>query len=391
MAAANDDKLKKYKSLFSTTLSTGIGTGTGDTLTPATVTGLPTDTGITLTIDRVDSGGTGTPTKLERITGVIAGGNLTSYVRAIDSSTEQAHTAGAVIEMVFNADDWNDMVDWGLTEHNQDGTHSDITASTISASTVSASAVTSTGPITAATTMTTADIVATVADDGDKVGLTITQNDVTNDPVAALITNAGTNHGLSIQQTGVTAAGDYGLYLYSNANQANTVLAYLHQDNAASAGGVMTLQNDGTSKALFVDNNLTTHAAAVVHIDDESTETSWSTLYITSARESKVLEIVKEGSGAGSGLQISNAGTGDGIFIDNNNTGAAISIDHDCNSSGTFGPAIEIATANAAGSTYAFTFAGDCFSGTGGAGATDKHLLCKIDSVAYKIPCTSVA
>ena len=138
--AANTDKLKKYKSLFSTTLSVGIGTGTSDTITPSTVVGLPTDTAITLTFDRVDSGGTATPTKLERITGVISGGNLTSYVRAKDSTTEQAHSGGAVIEMVWNAQDWNDMVTWGLVGHNQDGSHG---ASSIVASNLSASSVTS--------------------------------------------------------------------------------------------------------------------------------------------------------------------------------------------------------------------------------------------------------
>jgi hypothetical protein len=123
MPALNTDLLKKSKSLFSTTLSTGIGTGTSDTITPASVAGLPTDTAITITIDRVDSSGVATPAKLERITGVISGGNLTSYVRGVDGTTEQAHSGGAVIEMVWNADDLNDMVDWGLAEHNQDGTH----------------------------------------------------------------------------------------------------------------------------------------------------------------------------------------------------------------------------------------------------------------------------
>lgn len=148
MAASATDLLKKYKSLFSTTLSTGIGTGTGDTLTPATVTGLPTDTGITLTIDRVDSGGTSLGSQVERITGVISAGNLTSYVRAKDSTTEQAHAGGAVIEMVWNAQDWNDLVDWGLVSHTQAGylkqnavVASMITASSITASKITASAV----------------------------------------------------------------------------------------------------------------------------------------------------------------------------------------------------------------------------------------------------------
>jgi hypothetical protein len=131
--AASSDKLKKYKSLYSSTLSTGIGTGTTDTITPASVTGLPTDTAITLTFDRVNSGGEATPTKMERIKGVISGGNLTSYVRAIDGSTEQAHTAGAVIEMIWNAADWNDLVDWGLVEHNQDGTHKGALVTTLKA------------------------------------------------------------------------------------------------------------------------------------------------------------------------------------------------------------------------------------------------------------------
>ena len=96
MPAANTDLLKKYRSLFSTTLTTGIGTGTSDTITPSTVTGLPTDTAITLTFDRVNSGGSSLGAKVERITGVISGGNLTSYIRGQDNTTEQAHTGGGL-------------------------------------------------------------------------------------------------------------------------------------------------------------------------------------------------------------------------------------------------------------------------------------------------------
>lgn len=127
------DYLKKYKSLFSTTLASGIGTGTSDTLTLSSVTGLPTDTPITITVDRVDSEGNATPTKLERITGTISGSNLTSYTRGVDGTTEQAHSAGAVIEMIFNAEDWNDVVDWGLVEHDQDGTHKSTLVTTLKA------------------------------------------------------------------------------------------------------------------------------------------------------------------------------------------------------------------------------------------------------------------
>lgn len=135
MPASINDKLKKYKSLFSTTLSTGIGTGTSDTITPATVTGLPTDTAITLTIDRVDASGTVTPSKMERIKGVVSSGNIINYVRAVDGTTEQAHTAGAVVEMVWNADDWNNAVDHLLVEHGQDGKHTKVNGNTVTAGT----------------------------------------------------------------------------------------------------------------------------------------------------------------------------------------------------------------------------------------------------------------
>src|SRR3990167_9006994 len=145
---AQTDLFRKAKSLFSTTLNTGIGTGTVDTITPNSVTGLPTDTETTLTFDRVDSAGTATPTKMERITGTISGGNLTSYTRGVDGSTEQAHSAGAVIEYIWSADDLNDMVDGILEEHNQSGGHKDLTASTVvvnnsvAASTMAASQIT---------------------------------------------------------------------------------------------------------------------------------------------------------------------------------------------------------------------------------------------------------
>lgn len=133
---AQTDKFRKGKSLFSTTLSSGISTGTGDTITLASVTGLPTDTEITLTFDRVDSDGNATDATMERITGTISGSNLTSYTRGVDGSSEQAHSSGAVVEYIWNGDDLNDMIDGLLVEHNQDGTHSDVTADSVTTDTI---------------------------------------------------------------------------------------------------------------------------------------------------------------------------------------------------------------------------------------------------------------
>lgn len=121
--AANTDKLRKKKSLFSTTLSGNI----NDTVTTIglnSTTGLATDTAITLTIDRVDGNGDDLGNQVERVTGVISGSNLTNALRGQDSTTAQSHNSGGVVEDIWDADTWNDLIDALLVEHGQDGKHS---------------------------------------------------------------------------------------------------------------------------------------------------------------------------------------------------------------------------------------------------------------------------
>lgn len=244
MAAANTDKLKKYKSLFSTTLSTGIGTGTGDTITPASVSGLPTDTAITLTFDRVDSGGVATPTKMERIVGVISGGNFTSYVRGVDGTTEQAHTAGAVIEMIWNADDWNDAVDWGLVQHNQDGTHGAITST--NASMVTASMVTP--------TINAGKFITSINDaNGNEVIKTPATTSAVNE---ITVTNAATGNAVQISATGgddnigltVASKGTGVIKLKSGSSTTNGhTVPNIADDTVALLAASQTLSNKGIS------------------------------------------------------------------------------------------------------------------------------------------------
>lgn len=117
------DKVRKYKSLYSSICNT-FAVGEGETITPASVTGLPQDTEITLTFDRVDFAGNKTPAKMERIRGKVVGGNfvISQGGRGADGTTEQVHTA-PVVEMIWNASDWNDLGEAFLSGHNQDGTH----------------------------------------------------------------------------------------------------------------------------------------------------------------------------------------------------------------------------------------------------------------------------
>lgn len=130
MAAANTDKFKKVQRKFSTTLSSTLAQS-ATTAALSSTSGLPTDTAVTVTIDRVDSNGTATPSSEEVVTGVVSGSNIQNLVRGKEGTSDQAHSAGAVVEMLWTETVWNDAVDGMVAEHNQDGTHSAVTADSV--------------------------------------------------------------------------------------------------------------------------------------------------------------------------------------------------------------------------------------------------------------------
>src|SRR5574343_337000 len=122
MAAANTDKLRKKKNLFSTTLNGGIASDT-TTLTCNSLTGVPTDTAVTVTIDRVDANSVSTPTLREDVTGVVSGSNITDLLRGEGATTAQSHSNGAIVEITWETETWNDAVDAILVGHTQAGAH----------------------------------------------------------------------------------------------------------------------------------------------------------------------------------------------------------------------------------------------------------------------------
>ena len=138
MAAAATDKLRKKKSLFSTTLN-GTINSSDTTIALNSTSGLPTDTAITLTIDRVDANSVSTPTLRERVTGVVSSNNLTNCLRGEDgdSAVGKSHSSGAVVEDIWEAETWNDHIDNHLVEHNQDGTHASTIVKTTGTQTIS--------------------------------------------------------------------------------------------------------------------------------------------------------------------------------------------------------------------------------------------------------------
>ena len=163
--------------------------------------------------------------------------------------------------------------------------------------------------------------------------------------VAEEINNDGTNHGLYIHQDGVLAASKYGLYVYSNASQVNAPLVFIHQDNASSTSGVVTINNDGTGIGLTIIQN--GNASYGVYFQFNNTYfgqyidqvgilgTDYHALYVYSnaAQTNGNTELVKikqdNASSTYGALTTINDGTGIGVLIIQNGNGTAVEIDND--------------------------------------------------------------
>ena len=136
MAALNTDLYKKVSRRWVGQIGSGGVTDASTATIPlSSATNLPTDTAVVCTIDRVDANGTATASLEETVIGVIILGsnNLTTCTRGVEG-TAQAHSAGAVVEVLITAKGWNDLCDAMLVEHSQTGTHGNISLCNITAS-----------------------------------------------------------------------------------------------------------------------------------------------------------------------------------------------------------------------------------------------------------------
>lgn len=134
MSANSSDLLKKLSRKWVGQVGAG---GVSDaivtTIPLSSATNLPTDTAVVIVIDRVSASGAKTPNLEESIIGVVSGSNLVSCIRGAEG-TAQAHIAGAVVEVLFTAKGWNDLVDAILVEHSQLGVHSSALVTSLKAS-----------------------------------------------------------------------------------------------------------------------------------------------------------------------------------------------------------------------------------------------------------------
>ena len=167
----------------------------------------------------------------------------------------------------------------------------------------------------------------TIADTVNNVGLTVTQNDTTNNPITALFTNAGTNAVVDIG----TIAGVLSVPLRVKSNATNHAI-YL-EENSGAEDWQIGVQSDGTL-AFF------NSAAAIpnVRFHDDGTVFIENTLDVSIADTANgvgLTVIQNDVTNNPNAATITNAGTGDSLNIDHNisnttsSTKYGLNIDYD--------------------------------------------------------------
>jgi hypothetical protein len=194
---------------------------------------------------------------------------------SVPTPTADAHAATKlyVDQQVATADTWAEVLANGNTSGGTnvivsagDTLTVDTITDTSGSGTTIESVLINTGAVSGVTTLAHSGVLTasgahdiTIANNGNDVALTITQNDVTNNPIASSITNAGTGHSLLINQNGALGASQAGIMLASSANNTNTDatvgLLSARQLNASTAQACAVFRHDGTGYGLFIDEN----------------------------------------------------------------------------------------------------------------------------------------
>jgi len=124
------DKFRKGVAQWSGNIgSAGISDAVVKTVPLASTSGLPTDTAVMITVNRVDTNGKKTG-NYEGIVGVVSGSNLIDCIRGVEG-TAQAWTGGTVVEVLHTASNINELIDGILAEHGQDGKHTKVNGNTV--------------------------------------------------------------------------------------------------------------------------------------------------------------------------------------------------------------------------------------------------------------------
>lgn len=272
MAASSQDKLMEVGIATATTLDANY-TINDTSITVASTSGWPTATGVAFAIDVVDSAGVQVPGTYNEYVGVVSSATSITSVDHMNG-TDRNYSAGATTRVYIpvSAERENRIVEWGVVQHKQDGTHADtITTNTINENTpangvtidglnikdsklVTANSVVTANITNDAVTATKIDWASTGADGGiwweeiarttlGTAGLTLTVSGIPNRKY------------LKVLLSGIHAAGAYVNMTFNGDSSTNYAMRYISTSAfgaAVSASQIGALYNNaaaGTSSA----------------------------------------------------------------------------------------------------------------------------------------------
>ena len=182
MPAAATDKFQKVAIATATTLDAP-GYTIGDTsITVASTSTWPTDTGITFAVDEVDANGDRVANSYNEYVGTVASGTSITNVSHVNG-TNRNFTAGATTRVYIPVSEEreNRLVEGILVEHDQDGTHGAITATSITATSGTFTNLTISGSATEEGYSALGDVPDTVTNNGNRsYDLVFNTNDLTD-------------------------------------------------------------------------------------------------------------------------------------------------------------------------------------------------------------------
>lgn len=145
------------------------------------------------------------------------------------------------------------------------------------------------------------NLAITIPNSGNALGLTVTQNDTTNNPRGASITNTGTGNALFIDQNGATSSSTSvgGAILLDNTGNTGAGLI-IYSNAGASSGRLMNIRADNVlfdQPALHIDYDGTTNAFEILH---NSTDSSANAISVVSVNQNdSTVGITGQESGKG--------------------------------------------------------------------------------------------
>jgi len=150
------------------------------------------------------------------------------------------------------------------------------------------------------------EIRGTVAQTNSEL-LQITQDHASSTANVVTIQNDGTGKALQIEQIGDLAAGNYGLYVYSNTVQTGgTYLARIFQDNASDGGDILRVESDGTGNVLLVQaDGVLASGHNAIQVYSNAIQTAEHLVDINSDNASATAGMVR----------MDNDGTGTGFYL----------------------------------------------------------------------------